>query len=105
GRWYGVGAVQVPTEPLSAGRAKPRRQTDAFVANRNRNCLVFLFNPHPDRTTGPIWVSIFPRIRDKLIDDEPNKNRTIRGKPNCLGSVKLDFGRRDRRLQVADDLT
>jgi len=53
---------------------------------------------------GTIWVSILPRIRDKLIDDEPNKNRTIRRKTNGFGSIKLDFGRRDRRLQVADDL-
>src|SRR5262249_47612638 len=53
---------QARSQPLARGRVKTRRKTDAFVADRNRNCLVFRLNSHPDRATGAIWISILSCI-------------------------------------------
>jgi hypothetical protein len=44
---------QSRAQPLARGRVKTRRKTDAFIADRNRNCLLIRLkpNPHPDRAT------------------------------------------------------
>ena len=48
---------------------------------------------------------MLPGVRNQLIDDEPHENCAVGRKLYFFGRIEYDLARRDRRFQVADDLT
>src|SRR5579864_7810869 len=79
-------------------------QSDAVIADRNRNCSGVAQNElQADHPVGRIGIGVSAGIQDQLVDNQCDKDGAVCGELDFPGCVKLDPGGRDCGLQILDD--